>query len=371
MNYKSLVESSLQQAGIVIDGPDPWDIQVKNPHFYQKVALQGTLGLGETYMDGWWDCSSLDQFAYRTAHINLQDSVLSKSRNFLQWLLTVFVNLQSKERAFIVGKKHYDIGNDLFEFMLDKRLTYSCGYWKNSNNLDAAQEAKLELICQKLYLKPGMRILDIGCGWGSFSKYAAEKHGVSVVGITVSKNQLELGRRLCHGFPIELRLQDYRDLKNETFDRIVSIGQMEHVGYKNYLTYMQIVKSCLNKEGLFLLHTIGNDVSLHTLDPWIAKHIFPNGQIPSIKQLIPSTEGLFVMEDWHNFGCYYDPTLMAWHANFKNHWNVLKNHYDERFYRMWSFYLLCCAGIFRARKLQLWQVIFSPHGVPHGYQSIR
>jgi cyclopropane-fatty-acyl-phospholipid synthase len=269
-----------------------------------------------------------------------------------------------------VGEKHYDIGNQLFIKMLDKRMAYSCGYWKHAHNLNEAQEAKMELICQKIGLKPGMKVLDIGCGWGSFAKYAAEKYAVEVVGITISKNQLELAQNLCQGLPITLRLQDYRNL-NESFDRIVSIGQMEHVGYKNYKTYFDVVHKCLADDGIFLLHTIGSNKPVHKADPWFEKYIFPNGMLPAISQLSSAFENKFIMEDWHNFGIYYDKTLMAWYENFNTHWDEIKQDYDDRFYRMWKYYLLACAGAFRARSIQLWQIVFSKNGIPGGYHSIR
>jgi cyclopropane-fatty-acyl-phospholipid synthase len=369
---KAGFQEYLSKAGIQINGSHPWDIHVHNDQLYKRLASEGALGFGEAYMEGWWDCQQLDVLAFRACQLDVNQWKMFKFKDFLQWLKIIFINLQSKRRAFIVGQQHYDLNDQLFQLMLDKRMTYSCGYWKNAGNLDEAQEAKLELICRKLYLKAGMKVLDIGCGWGSFAKYAAEKYGVSVVGITISQNQLSLGRQLCQGYPIELRLQDYREL-NQKFDRVVSIGQMEHVGYKNYVSYMKIVKRCLNEGGLFLLHTIGNNLSFYSVDPWIAKYIFPNGQIPSLKQIVESTEGIFVMEDWHNFGYDYDRTLMAWYENFKNHWQSIKVNIknSEKFYRMWSFYLLCCAGAFRARKLQLWQIIFSHEGMPKGYQSIR
>ena len=228
---------------------------------------------------------------------------------------------------------------------------------KIASNLDEAQEAKLNLICQKLYLRPGMKILDIGCGWGSFAKYAAEKYQAEVVGITISQKQLELAKIRCEGLPITLRFQDYRDV-NERFDRIVSVGQMEHVGYKNYNTYMQMVHRCLKNEGIFLLHTIGSNKTVKSTDPWIEKYIFPNGQIPSAEQLTKAANGFFILEDWQNFGADYDKTLLAWHQNFVQNWEALKAQYDERFYRMWTYYLLACAGAFRARLLQLWQIVF-------------
>jgi cyclopropane-fatty-acyl-phospholipid synthase len=281
------------------------------------------------------------------------------------------VNFQTKNRAYIVGKKHYDIGNDLYKVMLDKRLTYTCGYWGNGiQNLNDAQDAKLEMACQKLQLEPGMKVLDIGCGWGSFAKYAAEKHQVSIVGVTISEQQIELARSLCKGLPIELHLIDYRDLPYgaQKFDRVVSLGMFEHVGYKNYEKYMKISSQCLNDEGIFLLHTIGCDQSSACTSEWFNTYIFPNGQIPSGKQITASCEKTFVMEDWHNFGAHYDTTLMAWHANFNNHWDDLKKNYDERFRRMWNYYLLSCAGSFRARHLQLWQIVLSKNGIMEGYE---
>jgi cyclopropane-fatty-acyl-phospholipid synthase len=254
--------------------------------------------------------------------------------------------------------------------MLDKRMNYSCGYWIDADTLDKAQENKLELICRKLYLKPGMRVLDIGCGWSAFGKYAAEKYHVKVIGITVSREQAELGRKLCENLPVEIRLSDYRDL-NEKFDRIVSIGMFEHVGYKNYKTFFKIANKCLNDDGLFLLHTIGNIKSEKTINPWVQKYIFPNGMLPSIAQVGKATENLFVMEDWHNFGTDYDKTLMAWYDNFIANWDKIKNKYSERFLKMWKYFLLSSAGSFRARYRQCWQIILSKNGQPGGYRSIR
>jgi cyclopropane-fatty-acyl-phospholipid synthase len=269
-----------------------------------------------------------------------------------------------------VGFKHYDLGNRLFEAMLDSRMNYTCGYWKNAKNLDEAQLHKLELTCQKLLLKPGMRMLDIGCGFGALAKYAAENYGVKVVGVTISKEQRDYAQQNCAGLPVEIRFQDYRDV-NEKFDRIASLGMFEHVGHLNYRTYMNVANKCLSDDGIFLLHTIGSKVSSVASDEWISKYIFPNGMLPSIPQIGNAAEGLFVMEDWHNFGADYDKTLMAWYANFNHHWDQLKSYYDERFYRMWKYYLLSCAGLFRARYTQLWQIVFTKQGILGGYQSPR
>jgi cyclopropane-fatty-acyl-phospholipid synthase len=367
---KDIVCSKFQLAGINFEKENDLKMMIHDPRFYEKVMRYGSLGLGESYMDGWWDTEHIDQLIHSVLKANLESSFKPSFKQLLHLSKYFLLNRQSKRRALVVGKKHYDVGNDLFIKMLDKRMTYSCGYWKNAANLDQAQEAKLELICQKLYLKPGMKVLDIGCGWGSFAKYAAEKYQVQVVGITISQQQLALAKVLCEGLPITLRFQDYRDV-NEKFDRIVSVGQMEHVGYKNYRSYMQMVHRCLERDGIFLLHTIGSNKSRKCVDPWVEKYIFPNGQIPSAEQLTKAANALFILEDWHNFGADYDKTLIAWHRNFVYHWDSLKQDYNGRFYRMWNYYLLACAGAFRNRDLQLWQIVFVKEGAPGGYASIR
>jgi cyclopropane-fatty-acyl-phospholipid synthase len=368
--YELLVKDILALADIKINGDNPWDIHVNNEKFFKRALTEGELGIGESYMDGWWDCKSIDQMIFRILRSHLDQKVKKKLSLLIPVALAVLFNRQSKSRAFEVGEKHYDIGNDLFQNMLDKRMNYSCAYWKNASTLDEAQENKLDLICRKIELKPGMRVLDIGCGWGAFGKFAAEKYGAEVVGLTVSKNQVELGKKLCNGLPVEFRLQDYRDL-NEKFDRIVSVGMIEHVGYKNYRTYFKVANRCLKDDGLFLLHTIGEIKSAVANDPWTEKYIFPNSMLPSIKQLGEAIEGLFVMEDLHNFGAYYDKTLMAWKENFENNWDKIKVNYDERFYKMWRYFLLSSAGAFRARKNQLWQIVLSKDGIVGGYNSIR
>jgi cyclopropane-fatty-acyl-phospholipid synthase len=367
--FKRKVENLLAGTGVVINGPNPWDLQVHNQHFYRRAIAHGSVGLGESYMQGWWDAEDLDGLIYRVLMANLEEKAVNLD-NLLAFLQARFFNLQKPSRAFEVGRRHYDMGNDLYKRMLGKRLVYSCGYWKDADNLDDAQEAKLELVFRKLGLKPGMRVLDIGCGWGEALKLAAERYGISGVGITVSEQQASYAREISKGLPIEVRLQDYRRL-DEKFDRIFSIGMFEHVGVKNYPAYMQTVRRCLKNDGLFLLHCIGGNKSVHDTDPWIAKYIFPNGMLPSIKQIAAATEGLFVMEDWHNFSVYYDQTLQAWRRNFMDAWHELKAQYSETFRRMWYYYLSVSMASFRARKNQLWQIVFSPHGVPGGYTAPR
>jgi cyclopropane-fatty-acyl-phospholipid synthase len=368
--FKEIVRESLSLAGVEINGSNPWDIRVNHEEFYQRILAEGSLGLGETYMQGWWACQSLDEFFYRILRHQLADRVKANLSLVKNALLAKFFNMQTRAKAFRNGQAHYDLSNELFVKMLDRRMVYTCGYWKGAATLDEAQEAKLDLVCRKAGLKPGMKVLDIGCGWGSWAKYAAEKYRVEVVGITVSRAQAELGRELCKGLPVEIRLQDYREV-NERFDCVVSLGMFEHVGGKNYQTYMNVVHRCLADDGLFLLHTIGGNRSVRAIDPWFNKYIFPNGMVPSIKQVGASIEGLFVMEDWHNFSADYDKTLMAWHENIERHWGSLASRYDEKFHTMWRYYLLSCAGAFRARENQLWQIVLSKRGVVGGYQSIR
>jgi len=369
--YQSLVKELLSLANIEINGSNPWDIQVHDERFYKRAVTEVELGLGESYMDNWWDVEKLDEMIYRIIRADLQNKVKHNLKVALQLAGFYIINMQARHRAFIIGERHYDLGNDLFQNMLDKRMNYSCGYWKNATTLDEAQENKLDLICKKLYLKPGMKVLDIGCGWSAFGKYAAEKYGVEVVGLTVSKEQVALGKELCKGLPVEFRLQDYREI-NEKFDRIVSVGMIEHVGYKNYKEYFQIAERNLERDGLFLLHTIGEVRSTKNTDAWTHKYIFPNGMLPSIAQLGKAIEGIFVMEDWHNIGADYDKTLMVWFDNFNNSWDKIKDKYSERFYRMWKYFLLSSAGAFRARKKeQLWQIVLSKNGVLDGYNPVR
>jgi len=367
---KEIIEQILGPAGIKINGANPWDIQVHNEEFYERVLADTGLGLGESYMDQWWDCDQLDVLFDKLLSAEIGSKVKIPLHEKLHILWGKFLNLQKKKDSKEVIDKHYNLGNDLYKVMLDQRMNYSCGYWKNANTLDEAQEAKLDLICQKLQLQPGMSLLDIGCGWGGLVRFAAEKYGVHAKGVTLSEEQYDYAKEYCKGFDVDVQLQDYRDL-DEKFDRVVSVGMFEHVGHKNYRQYMEIVHRCLDDHSLFLLQTIGNNETAYATNVWIDKYIFPNGVLPSIAQLGKSIEKLFVMEDWQNFGPYYDQTLMAWHQNFTRNWESIKADYDQRFYRMWVYYLLSSAGNFRARAIELWQVVLSRKGLRTVYISPR
>ena len=368
---ESVLQILLERADIRVGGSRPWDLRVHDDRFYARVLGDGTLGLGESYMDGWWDCDALDQFVYRVLRAGVREAGEGRLQRWMPRLLALLTNRQSRSRAFQIGERHYDLGNDLFDIMLDPRRTYSCGYWNGVASLEEAQESKLELICRKIGISAGQSVLDVGCGWGSFLGYVAEKHRAGATGITVSRDQAFFARERFAPLPVEIRLQDYRDLDGLAYDHVVSVGMFEHVGARNHRTFMETVHRCLKEHGLFLLHTIVGRETSRSTDPWIDKYIFPNGVIPSPQQIASAIEGLFVVEDVHEFGSHYDPTLMAWHENFTAGWPRIAAGYGERFYRMWRYYLLTCAGSFRARWMGVWQVVLSKQGVPGGYRSVR
>lgn len=359
-------------AGITINGDAPRDIQVFDARAYQRILTQGSLGFGEAYMDGLWECKRLDQLFDCLLRSRADEKIDGGLRLRLlgDVLRHSLFNLQSSRRAFQVGERHYDIGNDVFEAMLDPTLSYSCAYWHDAASLRDAQQKKLDMICRKLALRPGERLLEIGCGWGGLAFFAANYYGVEVVGITVSKEQQAVAQSRCAGLPVSIELMDYRDLDGR-FDKIVSVGMFEHVGPKNYAAYFDTVHRTLKEDGLFLLHTIGTAVTASRTDPWIDKYIFPNGKLPSAVEIAATVERRFLIEDWHNFGPDYDRTLMAWWENFDTAWPFLEAKYGKRFYRMWKYYLMSCAGFFRSRQGQLWQLVLSKPERTQAYRSVR
>ena len=367
---QAAVTALLGRAGVQIDGPNPWDLQVHDPNVYARWLKGGSLALGDTYISGAWDCADLDTMLTRLLAAGVDDDVLGWADRW-DAVRARLTNRQAGRRAFDVGKRHYDLGNDLFQAMLGKRLVYSCAYWRQgAPDLDAAQVAKLDLIARKLQLAPGMTILDVGCGWGESLRYFAEHYGVGGLGVTVSKEQATFARERCAGFPVDIRVQDYREVQGR-FDRVFSVGMFEHVGVRNYRAYFDTVHRCLPQHGLTLLHTIGTNRSTERTDPWIERYIFPNSMLPSAAQITRANEGLFVLEDWHNFGTDYDRTLQAWRDNVEAAWNGLPARYDERFRRMWRYYLHASMAAFRSRNAQLWQVVLSRDGVPGGYAAPR
>ena len=360
----------LEGVDIEINGSRPWDLQVHNQDLYKSIFFNGILGFGESYMKGWFDCDRLDLFFEKILRSGIYNEIGGLPL-FFGKMKSKLRNLQSISRAFQVAEHHYDIGNDLFSLMLDKTMMYTCGYWtKDVSTLEESQLAKLDLVAKKLNLKAGMKILDIGCGWGRAAKHFANNYGVTVVGITISKEQIEYAKQNSDNMDVEFRLMDYRDL-DEKFDAIYSIGMFEAVGYKNYEEFFEVVRSCLKEEGAFLLHTIGGNESTTTADPWVEKYIFPNGMMPSAEQIAKASEGIFIFDDLHNIGPHYDKTLMCWYDNFVNNYEKLKDKYDNEFYRMWTYWLLSSAANFRSRSLQLWQVLFSIEGSKRPIQTYR
>ncbi len=367
--FKKQLELIFNSGDIRIDGNRPWDIRVHDRRFFRRVITQGSLGLGESYMEGWWECDDLEELFFRLLSAKCDRKVVTP-----EWVIGRLIgktcNLQHPSRAFTVGEQHYNTGNDLFACMLDKQMIYSCGYWKEADSLDEAQEKKLRLVFDKLGLSQGMKVLDIGCGWGGAARFAAEHYNVSVTAITVSSEQAGVARERCTGLPVTVSLCDYRTLRG-MFDRIYSIGMFEHVGYKNYRTYFEVVSRCLKPDGLSLLHTIGGNTPAANGDPWSCKYIFPNSMLPSASQITRNYEGLFKLEDWHVFSHDYSLTLKAWHENVEKHWQQLRSRYSETFHRMWQYYLLSFSGAFRARSIELWQILLSKQGVRGEYRVPR
>ncbi|MBP9757416.1 MAG: cyclopropane fatty acyl phospholipid synthase [Candidatus Pacebacteria bacterium] len=368
-NTRGAITDVFRQADIEIDGTRPWDIQVHDERLYGRLLSSGSLGMGEAYMEKWWDAERVDLLiermlrSYGNRRVTLPVILLA----IKSWIF----NLQSRSGASKVIDEHYDLDNDLYASFLDPYMQYSCGYFQDTDDLAVAQEQKLDMICRKLQLKSSDRLLDIGCGWGGLAKYAAQKYGCSVVGITISDEQIAYAREFVKGLPVDIRRLDYRDLKDEQFDKIVSVGMLEHVGYKNYRKFMQVVHAALKDDGLFLLHTIGSNTTTYAGEAWSNKYIFPHGMLPSVKQLGAAAEKYFVLEDWHNFGPDYHKTLRAWDENFQKAWSMLSDRYSETFYRMFRYYFNSFAGSFKARHIQLWQIVYSKGSDDSAYKTAR
>ena len=336
------------------------------------MLRRGVLGFGESYMDQQWDCERLDELVCRLLRADGDRVVTPQSLPLwlAQQLRHGLMNLQSVARAFSVAQRHYDLGNDLFAAMLDARMVYSCAYWADADDLEQAQLAKLDLIGRKLGLQRGEQLLDVGCGWGGLAERAARHFGCSVVGATVSQEQATLARQRCQGQAVRIEVADWRSLQGR-YDKLASVGMFEHVGQKNHRAYFERMHELLQPGGLFLLHTIGSDRSTRATNAWTERYVFPNGKLPSALEIARAVEGLFTIEDWHNFPADYDRTLMCWWQRFEQQWPTLRARYDERFFRMWKFYLLSSAGFFRSGQGQLWQIVLAPSGRARGYRSVR
>ncbi|MXW35473.1 MAG: cyclopropane fatty acyl phospholipid synthase [Chloroflexi bacterium] len=361
--FRRRLEALLAIADVRIDGDRPWDIQVHDEALFPRMFSDGPMGFGEGYMDGWWDCEQLDEMTCRVCQAELYRHFRPLSD--LMYLVSArLIRLGRGTRGDGVGDRHYELGADLFRAMLGERMMYSSAYWKDAETLDQAQDRKLDLIARKLQLEPGMKVLDIGCGWGGAIHYFAGKYGVSGVGVTPSRDQYDAARDLCSGLPVEIRRQDYREV-DEQFDRIYSIDMIGHVGRRHYRTYMEHVRRCLAPGGLSLVQTIGTSSRHMKTDPWVRRYIFPDSDIPSARQLMAASQDVLVMDDWHSFPEDYDRTFMCWYENLSAAWEDFSERHDERFLRMWRYFLLCAAGCFRSRVNQVWQIVLSAPGMRH------
>jgi cyclopropane-fatty-acyl-phospholipid synthase len=356
---KSRVLELFSSADIVVNGQRPWDPVVHDERFYSRVWHAGSVGLGDSYLDGWWDCQDLGGFFCRVLQNGLSSHSWPFWRRQSAVVASLFLNSHSPRRSRLVGERHYDLGNRLYELMLDSRLVYTSAYWHNNSTLDEAQEQKLRIVCEALGLRPGMRLLDIGCGWGSLAKFAAQEFGAVVVGVTISAEQCRFARASCAGLPVTILLRDYRNASGK-YDRITSLGMFEHVGQKNYKLFFSLAHDLLKPSGLFYLSTIGSFESNHYDDPWLLKHIFPNSHIPSCQQLFQPMTAFFSTRTFEDWSEDYGKTVLAWLSNFERNWQQLRQDYDLRFQRMWRYYLLAAAATFQTGRSSCWQLLLTP-----------
>lgn len=364
--FKPLFENLLEGTGVRLGGDRPWDIRVNREQLYRR-AFRGSLGIGESYLDGDWDCEALDELFRRVLSADIQRKPLIRASRALKSLQSRLTNLQTPRRSRAVAEEHYDIDHRMYALFLGPWNQYTCCFFDGTDDLERAEVIKLELLCDKLELKAGDRLLDIGCGWGGFARYAASTRGCEVTGISLSDEQIRYATEYTRGLPVTIRRLDYRDLPDSDlapFDKISIVGMIEHVGYKNYPGLLEIVHEMLKPDGLFLLHTIGNNERSTVVDPWIEKYIFRNSMVPAMTQLAHAAEGRFVIEDWENYGHYYVPTLQAWHDRFNANWDRIRalktaRPFDERFRRMWNYYLMSSKAAFDVEQLHLWQLVMT------------
>jgi cyclopropane-fatty-acyl-phospholipid synthase len=368
---RKIVSDTFNRAGIRIDGSNPWDIRVNNERFFSQ-AMRGSLGFGESYMDGDWDADELDTLFRRIMRMQVTRSSLVILNRVWHDARARLFNPQSRSGSLAIAETHYDLDHRLYEQFLGPYNQYTCCFFNKAKTLEAGEVEKLEMLCNKLDLGPDDRVLDIGCGWGGFAKYAAETRGCEVTGVSISKEQIAYAREYTAGLPVKIIEADYRDLPEmfgaQHFDKVLICGMLEHVGYKNYRRMMTIVHQVMKDDGRFLLHTIGNSQNTAIVDPWIEKYIFRNSMAPSIEQLARAFEGLLVVQDWENYGLYYAPTLAAWQKNFEDHWDEIaaidsERPFDERFRRMFNYYFLSCKAAFETEHIFLWHVVLTKKGL--------
>lgn len=341
-------------------------ILIKNDACFDKMFQKGELGTAESYMDGDWESNDLEYVLYTI--LDNHGSIVEKLKSQSWWLFYAFFVTQYKrffsKNTLITSKQnikmHYDVGNDLYEKMLGQHMQYTCAYFHRPDmTLDEAQEAKMALIAKKLDLQPGMKVLDIGCGFGHMVNYIATRYDVQITGINISEAQLSHAKANFSRNNVRFLLQDYRDV-DEKYDRIYSIGMIEHVGKANYPVYFDKCFDCLNDDGLILVHTITYSERLwisNETNSFIMKYIFPESELPHVSDFLQAYNNRWQLEDFQNFGMSYAKTLRSWRKNIGN-WEGL-DEYDERFRKMWNFYLQEMAAMFHHKTAGLGQFVFT------------
>lgn len=342
-------------------GPAEFKVTLKRPLPKTELLRSTSLALGEAYMRG---DIELDRDLFEVLDLFLGQMGRFKSNK--RALRSLIYTSKSKGNQKKEVTSHYDIGNDFYRLWLDETMSYSCGYFKRAgDSLFEAQVQKVDHILEKLRLEKGMTLLDIGCGWGFLLKRAALHYGVKGVGITLSEEQYrqfsEEIRNQHMEDRLEVKLMDYRDLEKSglSFDRVVSVGMLEHVGRGNYECFLQNAAAVLKPEGLFLLHYISAQEE-HPGDPWIKKYIFPGGTVPSLREIIDlMPEYRFYTLDVESLRRHYTQTLLCWRENFLKHRKEIAEKYGEEFTRMWELYLASCAATFHNGVIDLHQILVS------------
>ncbi len=343
------------------EGGPAFTVAIKKPIPMSALMTSTSLALGEAYMDGALEIEgdlydALDHFLGQMGKFSTDTSALKK---------LIFTSKSKKNQQKEV-QSHYDIGNDFYKLWLDDTMSYSCGYFQNEDDtLTQAQMGKVDHILKKLDLHEGMHLLDVGCGWGYLLLEAAKKYGVHGLGITLSKEQYKafqdrIEEEGLEGL-LEVRLMDYRDLPKHgrQFDRVVSVGMVEHVGRGDYEEFMQCVQSVLEPGGVFLLHFI-SALKEYPGDAWIKRYIFPGGVVPSLREIIHIAGDMrFYTVDVESLRRHYNKTLLCWNENFQEHRGEVVDMFDERFARMWELYLCACAATFMNGIIDLHQIVFT------------
>lgn len=349
------------------EGESKFTLVVHRPPKKADLLRSTSLALGEAYMNKDIEVEG-DLFAALNLVLSQMDK-FSVDASALKKLLNSSTSMKNQKKEVT---SHYNIGNDFYALWLGNTMNYSCAYFKHEEDtLDQAQENKAHHILAKLNLQEGMHLLDIGCGWGGLLLEAAKSYGVSGVGITLSEEQARGFQEKIeqHGLQgqLEVKVMDYRDLGKSgmTFDRVVSVGMLEHVGRKNYGLFLDQVDAVLNPQGLCLLHYI-SALKEHPGDPWIKKYIFPGGMIPSLREIMQlCAEHRFYTLDVESLRRHYVKTLLCWRENYLQSLDQISTMFDEKFIRMWELYLCSCAASFNQGVIDLHQILFSKGAVNH------